>query len=56
MGRVAVNKEYTWKCGRCGFEVFYKEEAPAKCPNCDYIHGQRNYLDVPETVKLKIHR
>ena len=56
MGRVVKNREITWVCGECGYEVDYLESAepPSVCPNSDYIHGQKPIRDVPEEVRIPV--
>ena len=50
--------EHTWKCGNCHFRVYYltDETPPEVCPNCKYLIGERDVLDVPDEVRKRIHR
>lgn len=54
--RVVETKESHWTCGKCGAEVYYQEEAPEVCPECDYSHKERDLYDIPDELKLRIHR
>lgn len=55
---IEEDREYLWKCGHCHFRVYYlaDEEPPVVCPNCDYKIGERDDQDVPNEVRLRIHR
>lgn len=50
--------ELVWVCGNCDRRVYYLavEEPPGVCPHCGYKIGERDVKDVPEEVRLKIHR
>ena len=52
------DREIPWRCGQCGFHADYLvgELPPETCPNCDSMIGERSVTDVPEEVRLRIHR
>lgn len=48
-----VENKYRWyKCGRCGFNVYYLpgEERPNICPDCNWSHHEMRQDDVPSEV------
>jgi hypothetical protein len=58
MGRLAKNKERTFICGRCKQPTYRTgdQDLPDVCPQCGYVHGQRDEHSVPEKVKWKFKR
>lgn len=54
--RTADNKLLSYKCGRCGMDIFYrKDESPeVPCPECGWLRMSKQENNVPGSFKFNL--
>lgn len=56
MDRNQEDRQRYYICGQCKDKQYYlvNEEPPIPCPDCGYIHKDRDKYSVPSRIKIDI--